>query len=110
MLHLYQMLLHSPPYEALQHVPIALQQGVTQAQLDALAAWPGGPLFGDTERAMLRLTDAMTRDISFAPEIMGAVRSVLSERGAEEVAATIAAYNMVPRCLEALQIHADDPR
>jgi len=27
-----------------------------------------------------------------------------------EVAATIAAYNMVSRFLEALQIHSDDPR
>ena len=146
-LHLYQMLLHSPPlaegwlnyltavrqklslggalrelvimrvavlngapYEALQHAPIALQEGLTQAQLDALAEWQGSPLFNDTERAVLRLTDAMTRDIHFAPEIMAAVRSALGERGAVEVAATIAAYNMVSRFLEALQIHADDPR
>jgi AhpD family alkylhydroperoxidase len=146
-LHLYQMLLHSPPlaegwlnyltavrqklslsgalrelvimrvavlngapYEALQHAPIALQEGLTQAQLDALAEWQVSPLFNDTERAVLRLTDAMTRDIHFAPEIMAAVRSALGERGAVEVAATIAAYNMVSRFLEALQIHADDPR
>jgi alkylhydroperoxidase family enzyme len=146
-LHLYQMLLHSPPlaegwlnyltavrqklsiggalremvimrvavlngapYEAFQHAPIALKEGMTQAQLDALEHWQDSPLFSDTERAVLRLTDAMTRDIHFAPEIMEAVRAALGERGAVEVAATIAAYNMVSRFLEALQIHADDPR
>ena len=146
-LHLYQMLLHSPPlaegwlnyltavrqklsiggalremvimrvavlngapYEAFQHAPIALKEGMTQAQLDALEHWQDSPLFSDTERAVLRLTDAMTREIHFAPEIMEAVRSALGERGAVEVAATIAAYNMVSRFLEALQIHADDPR
>ena len=146
-LHLYQMLLHSPPlaegwlnyltavrqklsisgalremvimrvavlngapYEAFQHAPIALKEGMTQAQLDALANWQDSPLFSDTERAVLRLTDAMTREIHFAPEIMAAVRSHLGERGAVEVTATIAAYNMVSRFLEALQIHADDAR
>ena len=146
-LHLYQMLLHSPPlaegwlnyltavrqklsiggalremvimrvavlngapYEAFQHAPIALKEGMTQAQLDALEHWQDSPLFSDTERAVLRLTDAMTREIHFAPEIMEAVRAALGERGAVEVAATIAAYNMVSRFLEALQIHADDPR
>ncbi len=57
---------------------------------------------------MLRLTDAMTRDIHFAPEITAAVRSCLGERGTVEVAATIAAYNMVSRFLEALQINAQD--
>lgn len=146
-LHLYQMLLHSPPlaegwlnyltavrqklsisgalremvimrvavlngapYEAFQHAPIALKEGMTQAQLDALENWQDSALFSDTERAVLRLTDAMTREIHFAPEIMAAVRSHLGERGAVEVTATIAAYNMVSRFLEALQIHADDAR
>jgi AhpD family alkylhydroperoxidase len=146
-LHLYQMLLHSPPlaegwlnyltavrqklqlggalreliimrvavlngapYEAAQHAPIALQEGVSQAQLDALAQWQDSALFGTTERAVLRLTDAMTRDIHFAPEIMAAVRDALGEREAVEAVATIAAYNMVSRFLEALQIHAQDAR
>ena len=83
---------------------------MTQAQLDALDHWQDSTLFSDTERAVLRLTDAMTREIHFAPEIMAAVRAALGERGAVEVTATIAAYNMVSRFLEALQIHADDPR
>jgi hypothetical protein len=38
------------------------------------------------------------------------VRQHLGERGTVEVAATIAAYNMVSRFLEALQIHSHDPR
>ena len=146
-LHLYQMLLHSPPlaegwlayltavrhrltiggalreliimrvaqlngapYEADQHRPIALKEGVTPAQLDALASWPGADCFDATERAVLRLTDAMTRDIHFDAAILAAVREQLGERGTVEVAATIAAYNMVSRFLEALQIHSDDPR
>ena len=146
-LHLYQMLLHSPPlaegwlayltavrhklgisgalreliimrvalvngapYEADQHAPIALREGVTQAQLDALSAWAAADCFDATQRAVLRLTDAMTRDVHFAPEILAAVREQLGERGTVEAVATIAAYNMVSRFLEALQIHSDDPR
>ena len=146
-LHLYQMLLHSPPlaegwlayltavrhrlaisgalreliimrvaivngapYEAREHAPIALKEGVTQAQLDALEQWQGAECFDATQRAVLRLTDAMTRDIHFAPEILADVRQALGERGAVEAAATIAAYNMVSRFLEALQISSDDPR
>ena len=146
-LHLYQMLLHSPPlaegwlayltavrhkltiggalreliimrvaqlngapYEADQHQPIALQEGVTPAQLDALASWAGADCFDATERAVLRLTDAMTRDIHFDATLLAAVHERLGERGTVEAVATIAAYNMVSRFLEALQIHGDDPR
>ena len=103
-------ILNGAPYEAAQHAPIALKEGVTQAQLDALPQWEASALFGETAAAVLRLTDAMTRDIHFAPEITAAVREHLGERGTVEAAATIAAYNMVSRFLEALQIDIRDPR
>jgi AhpD family alkylhydroperoxidase len=146
-LHLYQMLLHSPPlaagwlgfltavrqqlelkgglreliimrvallngapYEAEQHAPIALREGLTQEQLDALPSWQDSAVFDPGQRAVLRLTDAMTQDIHFGPEILAAVREQLGSRGAVEAAATVAAYNMVSRFLEALQIDARDPR
>ncbi len=146
-LHLYQMLLHSPPlaegwlafltavrqkldlpgglrelvimrvamlngapYEADQHRPIALKEGVSAAQLDALADWRGSPAFGARERAVLELCDTMTRDIQVPPAVLAAVNAALGERQTVELAATIAAYNMVSRFLEALHIHSDDRR
>jgi AhpD family alkylhydroperoxidase len=146
-LHLYQMLLHSPPvasgwlnyltairqqstlsgalrelvimriailngapYEAEQHAPIALKEGVTQAQLNELATWQDSTLFDATQRAVLGYTDAMTRDIHVSPEIFATVKSVMSDRLLVELTATVGAYNMVSRFLEALQIHSHDPR
>ena len=147
-LHLYQMLMHSPPlaegwlgfmtqvrqklelggdlrelvimriahlngapYEAQQHAPIALKEGLTQAQLDALPAWgESARLFTPLHCDVLRLCDAMTRDVHVEAPLVQAVREHLGERRLVELVATIASYNMVSRFLEALQIHADDPR
>lgn len=146
-LHLYQMLLHSPPvaagwlgffnairqqcalpgalrelvimrvailngaaYEADQHAPIALREGLSQAQLDALAAWEGSPLFDARERAVLAYTDAMTREIQVPDAVFAAVRAEFDERLLVELTATVAAYNMVSRFLEALQVHSADRR
>ena len=146
-LHLYQMLLHSPPlaegwlnyltavrqkldlpgglrelvimrvavlngapYEAQQHAPIALKEGVTQAQLDALADWPASDAYSPVQRAALALCDTMTRDIHVDAKTMHAVRAQLGDRQTVELTATIAAYNMVSRFLEALHIQASDPR
>ncbi|MCX7221859.1 MAG: carboxymuconolactone decarboxylase family protein [Burkholderiales bacterium] len=146
-LHLYQMLLHSPPvasgwlnyltairqqstlsgalrelvimriailngapYEAEQHAPIALKEGVTQAQLNELATWQDSTLFDATQRAVLGYADAMTRDIHVSPEIFATVKAVMSDRLLVELTATVGAYNMVSRFLEALQIHSHDPR
>jgi AhpD family alkylhydroperoxidase len=146
-LHLYQMLLHSPPlaegwlgyltavrqklsisgalrelvimrvaqlngapYEAEQHKPIALQEGVTPLQLDTLQDWPASTAFNATERAVLLLCDTMTRQIQVPKDVLHAVQQHLGERQTVELVATIAAYNMVSRFLEALQIHSTDTR
>jgi AhpD family alkylhydroperoxidase len=146
-LHLYQMLLHSPPlaegwlgfltsvrqrlhlsgalrelvimrvahlnaapYEADQHAPLALKEGLTRAQLDALPHWESSGAFSPLQEAALRLTDAMTRSVHVPPGLMHEVRAHLDDRQVVELVGTIAAYNMVSRFLEALQIHSDDAR
>jgi AhpD family alkylhydroperoxidase len=146
-LHIYQMLLHSPtlaegwlgfltavrqkldlpgdlrelvimrvarlngaPYEADQHAPIALKEGVTPAQLAALADWRDSTAFTPLQRAVLELCDAMTQQVQVGAATLAAVRGHLGERRTVELVATIAAYNMVSRFLEALNIHSDDQR
>src|SRR5699024_11309022 len=56
-------ILNRAPYEADQHAPIALQEGVTQDQLDALENWQDSDLFNAQEQAILAYTDAMTLQI-----------------------------------------------
>ena len=146
-LHLYQMLLHSPPlaegwlgfltnvrqrlhlsgalrelvimqvahlngapYEAEQHAPLALKEGWTRAQLDALPQWEASSAFSPVQQAALRLADTMTRDIHVPAQQMHELRQHLSEREVVELVGTVAAYNMVSRFLEALQIHSGDAR
>jgi AhpD family alkylhydroperoxidase len=103
-------LLNNAPYEADQHAPIALQEGVSQAKLDALGDWRSCPLFDERERAVLAYTDAMTRQIQVPDEVFGAVSALYMPPQLVEITATIAAYNMVSRFLEALQIHSHDAR
>lgn len=146
-LHLYQMLLHSPPaaqgwltyltairqqcslsgalrelvimrvavlngasYEADQHAPIALKEGITQAQLDALDEWEHSDRFDAVQRAVLAFTDAMTRHVQVPDAVFEAVRAVMAPRELVELGATVAAYNMVSRFLEAFQVHSNDVR
>lgn len=145
LLHLYRMLLHSPPladgwltyltavrqkldlpaavrelvimrvaalngasYEADQHAPIALREGVTAGQLAALGTWPDSDAFPPAWRAALALTDAMTRDVQVDDAVFDEARAHFGERQLVELVGTIAAYNMVSRFLEALQVHSHD--
>jgi AhpD family alkylhydroperoxidase len=100
--------LNGAPYEADQHKPIALKLGVTQAQLDALDDWNKSSVFDDTQRAVLAYTDAMTKSIQVPDDVFAAVRKLFKDNELVELTATIAAYNMVSRFLEAMQIHSHD--
>lgn len=102
--------LNRAPYEADQHAPIALKEGLSQQQLDALTDWEGSDVFSDVERAVLAYTDAMTRNLQVSDDVFNAVKAHFDARELVELTATIATYNMVSRFLEALQIHSDDER
>jgi AhpD family alkylhydroperoxidase len=102
--------LNGAPYEAEQHIPYALKAGVTQAQLDALAHWAEqADLFDVIQKDVLAYTDAMTRDVHVPQAVAQAVQQHFDHQQLVELTATVAAYNMVSRFLEAMQIHADDP-
>ena len=102
--------LNNAPYEADQHAPIALKEGMTQAQLDDLNNWQNSSLFSDKERAVLAYTDAMTRNVQVPDDVFNAVKPHFDNKELVELTATIATYNMVSRFLEALEIHSHDER
>lgn len=103
-------LLNKAPYEAEQHAPIALDEGVTPNQLDALETWEASTVFDEKERAVLAYTDSMTREIHVPDKTFAEIKRLYNNEQIVEITATVAAYNMVSRFLEALQIHSHDVR
>ncbi len=90
-------------YEFSQHVPFALKEGITEAQLDALRDGRIDP-FSDLEQGVLAYADSMTREVHVPDAVFDAVRPHFNERELVELTATIAGYNLVSRFLEALLI------
>jgi AhpD family alkylhydroperoxidase len=96
-------------YELVQHAPELLAAGGTQAQLERLldmdAAAVDATLFDAAERAVLALTIEMTRNVQVSDACFAQLRQALPEVQEQvELAGVIAAYNMVSRFLEALQV------
>jgi alkylhydroperoxidase family enzyme len=102
--------LNNADYEWIQHAPEFLAAGGKQAQLDALddvtAACYDTEHFDDHERAALRLTLDMTRQVAVRCEIIERARCLFGERQLVELMGTIAGYNMVSRFLVVLGIDA----
>ncbi len=97
-------LLNGASYEYQVHVPFALREGVTQAQLDTLDRWQDSDALTQAQRAVLAYTDAMTRDIHVPDAVFEALRGHFNQREIVELTATIGGYNLVSRFLEALAV------
>jgi 4-carboxymuconolactone decarboxylase len=96
--------LNRAPFEFEAHLPVAKAAGVSEEKLAALELPRIGEPFSPLERAVLALTDAMTRDVQVPDAIFEPIALHFDPRAVTELVATIAAYNMVSRVLEAMRI------
>ena len=103
--------LNDAPYEFEQHAPEFLAAGGTQEQLDALddvdAASRDEARFDPRERAALRLTRGMTRDVTPSEQDFEAAAALLPRQELVELVGVVACYNMVSRFLVALGVHSE---
>jgi len=103
--------LNEADYELTQHLPLFLAAGGSSAAAQALkrgvAAWKDQALFDPPERAVLKLTSDMTRQVRIDDDTFERARSLLGgDRQAVEMVAIVATYNMVSRFLVALGVDA----
>lgn len=94
-------------YEFRTHVPFALAAGISQAQVDALGAWRESGLFDGRLAAVLAYAECMTREIHVPDAVFDPLRTHFDDQELVELTVTVAAYNMVSRFLEALQVDLD---
>jgi len=96
--------LNRASFEFDAHVPHARQAGLSEEKIEAVRQAAIAAAFGSTERLVLELADAMTRDVDVPAELMDRLQAVFDDRLTVEVVATVAAYNMVSRFLVALDV------
>ncbi|HSO08080.1 MAG TPA: carboxymuconolactone decarboxylase family protein [Pelomicrobium sp.] len=100
-------LINHADYEFRTHVPFALKEGITQAQIDALETWAQCGLFDARLAAVLAYVDSMTREIHVPDAVFEPLRAHFGAQELVELTVTVAAYNMVSRFLEAMQVDLD---
>jgi len=92
-------------YVLRQHVPsLALADGLSLPECDALAAWQGTQFFSTRERAALAYADVMTEDIVVPDAIFAEVARHFDQRQIVELTVLIGTYNMNARVLQALEL------
>jgi alkylhydroperoxidase family enzyme len=86
------------------HVPMALQAGVSEAQIAALADWRGADVFDEAARAALAFADELIEFGVAQDAQLAELARFYSDEQVIELALTVAFYTMVPRVLNALRV------
>lgn len=93
------------PYVIGQHVPkLALAEGLTLNECEALKDWEPSTFFNARDRAVLAYTDAMTRDVRVPEEIFAPLRKHFGDRELVELTVLIGTYAMHVRVFQALEL------
>ena len=95
-------------YEWTQHVPIGLDAGLSQDQIDNINKWKDSSLFNDKERAVLRYTDEIVNNIRVTDETFSQIKNFFNDQEIVELTIAIGYYGMVSRLLEALQVELEN--
>ncbi len=96
-------------YEWMQHLPIALEVGVSQEQVDSLASWPRSKAFSEKEKALLAYTDEVTERVRVSDETFSRLRQQLDEREILELTLCAGYWGLIARLLVALQVDLEAP-
>lgn len=91
-------------YEFDVHAPIAVACGIPQECIEPLRRGELPDLLTERDRLVVRLTDAMTRDIEVPEQLHTELKQSFGARNYLELVVTAAGYNMVSRVLVALEI------
>ena len=96
-------------YEWIQHVPIALAAGASQAQIDALDAGDlTADCYDERDRALLAFSKQVIENVRVDDAIFAAAKSHFSEREIVESILTIGFYMMMARLTEATETDLDE--
>jgi alkylhydroperoxidase family enzyme len=107
---LHAVKLEGGEYEWVQHVPVAIDLGCTQTQIDALAEGDdAAACFTGREKAALQFTRAVVLDAAGSQAQLIAVQAHLSEREIVELIVMAGFYAMLARLTEALAVEIDPP-
>jgi len=95
-------------YEWVQHTPVALQSGVSRAQLDAIGSWKESNNFDEEERAILQYVDEVAQTVKVADATFEALNRYLDEQSIVELTLAIGWWGMLARLFVPLEVEVDE--
>jgi alkylhydroperoxidase family enzyme len=86
------------------HYRLALDGGISEAQIGALSEWQASDAYDERQRAVLAMTDQLTRDAAVTDEAWAPLAELFNDRENVEIVLTVAWYTCAARTGNALRL------
>lgn len=96
-------------YEWGQHVVIARQSGVTDAEIERVADGPDAPGWSDADRALLRAVDELRADAFVGDATWAALGKHFTKEQVLDLIFAVGQYQLVSMALNTLGVQPDSP-
>ena len=96
------------PYEWAQHVQLAGNVGVTDAEIDAIDKEEPVASLDEECNLICRVADEVSRDVRLSDEALEQIIDRYGPREAAELILLVSYYNMVSRFLESTRVEVED--
>lgn len=100
--------LRNATYEWEQHVLMALDCGIDEAEVARVADGPDAPGWSLTDQAMLRAVDELVTDATITDPTWTVLRGALDDRQVLDLIFTVGAYDMLAMALRVCGTPLDD--
>jgi AhpD family alkylhydroperoxidase len=95
-------------YEWAQHVQLARNAGITEAEIEAIGNEEPVSSLDEECNLISRVADEISRDVRLSDEALGLILDRYGPREAMEVILLVSYYNMVSRFLESTRVEVED--
>lgn len=95
-------------YEWVHHVPMALEAGLSQEKIDAIATWRDSKLFDEIEQAALEVAEELTRGPGASAEAMQKLGRFFSPLEVMELVLTLSLYACVSRIIVTMGVDIEE--
>jgi alkylhydroperoxidase family enzyme len=90
------------------HYQMARSSGISAEKLAALEQWSGSDLFDTAERAVLGVTDQLTRDADVTDDVWNTFAGIFDDRQKVELTLTISWYACASRMANGLRVPPEE--
>ena len=96
------------PYELAQHIPIALEAGISREQIEKIEMWQDSEIFTEEEKVVLAFTEEVVRDSQPTNETFDAASTFLDNTSLVELTFSIGYWSLIAKFLRTFQVDIEE--